>query len=1038
MVQYPFIDIAVHERVRGHFARGEALVLFSPDAENVFWANGAGARLFGHMQVYDFMESGPNTTDLTFGQMATTAKQLSQVGDQKSFLMRVSSGFQRATVQASVEFVEIANGETGILFSAPIHANSLRADEIAGDMIFGLGDDETHVAVLGETGQVMASSPGFERLGLPEHVITMLHDAVRGKPGHLVKRPVLLSGRYVPAAIGAISSNPALYLLFCVDEQKAEEAPLKDADAITDENNSSKTQDIEAQSNTAATVGPNEPVEIRATSSDFKFDPDGRAVRFVWKIDAEGRFQEVSPDFAKVVGPNAADIIGKRFSDLADKLHLDPGNVISELLKRRDTWSGKTIFWPVENSNLRVPVDLAALPAYSRERTFDGFRGFGIVRVAGALEDEYEDGLTLSETPSVTETGELAVDTETAVPTSTPDTSWTPSAEEPPALRIAETPSRRHSDKVIRLEERRGLGEESLSAAEKAAFHEIARQLGAKMPAPDEQVETVSPGKEAEATSNKVVEPSDIPEGQERAEPDLLRDSLQNPFFASVRRTDQGLTEEFVANLPVAMLAHSGDKLIYANPEFFKLTGYENLDALKAAGGIDALLERDENANPDTSAMLLVTADGRMEPVSAKLQSVRWEGASALMLSIAPVAIAPSQPQPIAEPETEAPSATNEELEALRAEVDELRSILETATDGVVLVSETGEIRSMNRSALALFNYSAEETEGKPFAMLFAHESQKSVADYLAGLSGNGVASLLNDGREVIGREAGGGNVPLFMTMGTLSTANGYCAVIRDITQWKKTEAELRDAKRSAETASAHKSDFLASVSHEIRTPLNAIIGFAEMMANEGFGPIGHPRYIEYANDIGRSGRHVLDIVNDLLDISKIEAGQMDIEFGAVGLNDVIAEAVSLVQPQANAQRVIIRTSLSQSVPEVVADSRSVKQIAINILSNAIKFTSSGGQIVVSTAYQPNGTVALRIRDTGTGMTREELEQAMKPFRQVATSRAPRKRGDGTGLGLPLTKAMTEANRANFAISSTPNEGTLVEITFPPQRVLAN
>jgi len=274
------------------------------------------------------------------------------------------------------------------------------------------------------------------------------------------------------------------------------------------------------------------------------------------------------------------------------------------------------------------------------------------------------------------------------------------------------------------------------------------------------------------------------------------------------------------------------------------------------------------------------------------------------------------------------------------------------------------------------------------------------------------------------------------MPIGRLTSSNGYCAVIRDITQWKRPEDELRTAKRAAETANAHKSEFLAHVSHEIRTPLNAIIGFADMMASERLGPVGHPRYIEYSNDIGRSGRHVLDIVNDLLDISKIEAGELDLDFIAVGLNETVSEAVSLVQPQANGQRVIIRTALSQAVPQVVADLRSIKQIVLNILSNAIRFTPSGGQIVVSTAYEANGSVVLRIRDTGIGMTRPELELAMKPFRQVAG--ASRKRGDGTGLGLPLTKAMVDANRANFAITSAPNEGTLVEITFPSQRVLAS
>jgi signal transduction histidine kinase len=151
----------------------------------------------------------------------------------------------------------------------------------------------------------------------------------------------------------------------------------------------------------------------------------------------------------------------------------------------------------------------------------------------------------------------------------------------------------------------------------------------------------------------------------------------------------------------------------------------------------------------------------------------------------------------------------------------------------------------------------------------------------------------------------------------------------------------------------------------------------------------------------------------------------------------MVQAAVSIVQPQANSQRVIIRTALSQAVPNVVADGRSIKQIVLNILANAIRFTPSGGQIIVSTSYEANGSVTLRIRDTGIGMSRSELEQAMKPFRQVSTG-TPRNRGDGTGLGLPLTKAMVDANRAQFAISSTPNEGTLVEVTFPSPRVLAD
>lgn len=179
----------------------------------------------------------------------------------------------------------------------------------------------------------------------------------------------------------------------------------------------------------------------------------------------------------------------------------------------------------------------------------------------------------------------------------------------------------------------------------------------------------------------------------------------------------------------------------------------------------------------------------------------------------------------------------------------------------------------------------------------------------------------------------------------------------------------------------------------------------------------------------------MLDLVNDLLDISKIEAGEQEMTYEAVSLNDALAETVATMQPQANRERVIIRSSLAPKLPDVVADLRSVRQIGLNIISNAVRYTQAGGQVIVSTALEPSGDVSMRVRDTGVGMTQGEIEQALKPFRQINSLKRPR--GDGTGLGLPLTKAMVEANRARFSISSTPGEGTLVEIVFPSTRVLA-
>ncbi|MFN3317845.1 MAG: ATP-binding protein [Allorhizobium sp.] len=1232
--QYPFIDVAVHDLIRPRLARGEALVLFAPRLERVLWCNGAGARFFGAASIYDFLEEGPNRGDITFRQIETATQQLVAVGDTRSLMLRISSGFQKVPVTAVAECVEIRKGEPTILLAVPpLKRTDGSLRQLALELMSGFDDPDTHMAVLDGDGGLVASSEGFAGLGITPQTARMLVNLVEADADRLVKRPIPTGRGYLPAAIGKIADEPGLHLLFTVEtilgqmdpsddfSNDADEdlpiavaEPVRADDTVADDVSAPSAGDLDIQSadeteaeapahaedmpspavpfeSVMAAIGDIEEIEAGTDDLDeidvadddaseddiapeeaddvvepepesaavetvespetldeeasvpveivaeepapvvepvqaprlsappvtpapvaeperFIFSQDRRATRFVWKIDSEGRFSEVSSEFAQAVGPRAADINGVAFSDLAALFNLDPEGKIGELLKKRDTWSGKTIYWPVEGTTLVVPVDLAALPTYTRNRDFDGFRGFGIVRVADAQEDPEAIGMTFvepevsadslsDEAPltdseraeelaeflselsegenhppedfieeQVAEAGEQrlealvddaddsgddlepeAEDDIDAAPVHQADEpAPRPAGFEPPVLRVMEPRKPAMPDKVVQLQDHRQRQRDSLTPGEQAAFQEIARKLDPLgLRAKVEQSLTASEPPvlrtEASAPVVKAPEPPAPPAAPIAAvETPLPEPQTERP----TGKRERSLTAEIIDLMPVALLVHVGDRLIHANPEFFSLTGYKTLAELDEAGGLDTLIQRRDLETPGDEAgqVVALCADDRLLPVTARLQSVRFEETSALMLALIAQPELQTQPEPDLEPAvvTAAPVAAptqTVEIARLKVEVDELRSILETATDGVVILDADGDIRSMNRAASALFNFDDMETRGKPFVMLFAHESQKSILDYLNGLSGHGVASVLNDGREVIGREASGGFLPLFMTIGRLNSSNGYCAVIRDITQWKRTEEELRNAKRAAETANAHKTDFLARVSHEIRTPLNAIIGFADMMANEHFGPVGHPRYGEYAHDIVRSGRHVLDIVNDLLDISKIEAGEMELDFSSVGLNEMVQAAVSIVQPQANSQRVIIRTALSQAVPNVVADGRSIKQIVLNILANAIRFTPSGGQIIVSSAYEPNGSVVLRIRDTGIGMSRSELEQAMKPFRQVSTG-TPRNRGDGTGLGLPLTKAMVDANRAQFAISSTPNEGTLVEVTFPSPRVLAD
>ncbi|MBZ9769184.1 PAS domain S-box protein [Mesorhizobium sp. CA6] len=960
-------------------------------------------------------------------------------------------------------------------------------------------------------------------------------------------------------------------------------------------------------------------------------DRSAPPLRFVWRTDAEGRFSALSPEFADIVGQPAADVIGRRFKDVAATFGLDASGEIAGLLDRRDTWSGRSVLWPVAGTGLKIPVDLAALPVYGRSRAFEGFRGFGVARSADAVVDPEALGMAL--VPNAAPAG--------ATPGG-PDASGDQPAEqtplekprpedpfrgEVPALTIVPKPERRFADKVIRLAEHRQpandkqpgsdtpANHKGLSILERSAFREIGERLrkdssapaeerapeadkrpdaavagedaakvkeaasetradasqplppdaaehddsaqGATLSTPSEaddvkaaEAETeaedqddlarldgidgaaeindaglaetsavsgsllnfadggkptedagvapVSQNEQAEGAreaaepaaakpQRPVEEPAALPvaAGQPASDAtaddsmtaDDFRDAQDNEDWAGSDTDAAKAAEEqpeeldataatrqrldvpplklsgfvpsafstgeeakapdtsILARLPVPLLIHSGDMLHYANDAFLELTGYDALDDLADAGGLGALFADPYAEDPATDesdhSLKLKTRQGQEFPIDALLRSVPWRGGKALMLVV----------RRSGEDDAAHFTAANDEpalqpdVPELKSRIAEMRTIIDTATDGVVLIGRDGNIRSISRPAEALFGFDSDEVAGKPFASLFAIESQRAARDYLAGLSEPGVASVLNDGREVIGREAQGRFIPLFMTIGRLPNDSGFCAVVRDITQWKRAEEDLTQARAVAERASSQKTDFLARISHEIRTPLNAIIGFSELMVDEKFGPITNDRYRDYLRDINRSGNHVLDLVNDLLDISKIEAGQQEMDYEAVSLNDTLAETVAMMQPQANRERVIIRSSFASRLPEVVADLRSVRQIALNILSNAIRYTQAGGQVIVSTAYEASGDVVMRVRDTGIGMTQAEIEQALKPFKQINALK--RGRGDGTGLGLPLTKAMVEANRARFAITSTPGEGTLVEVGFPSTRVLA-
>ncbi len=974
---HAFLDLAALPAIGSALLAAAPVLLYAADGRRILFANAAGAAFMGDGSIAQLLERRLSAA-LPAGEAVARFARSVPIGARRLERIRFHVGGRLTNVAADCRHVELPGEGTGVLvtIAAPTTARAPLAER-ARALVEDLANDDCLVAVAGLDGRPLALAGGFDTLAAGEAAIEQLAAAVATSGERLLKR-VLRVGDFRRAAGAARFSSEGLDGLLTIlgpaeriafepepPATVAVQIPVVDnltsvapltvssgtasaaADGLAQPDEAemaapdvppaAETAEAEAEPTLAESIdappeavtardedtavepagldeseaerAPDEPVAAEATVPEapaeaasqpaFAFVAPRGPVRFVFQMDAETRFTFVSADLAAIVGPVAGDIVGKSWAEVAAARGLEGARNLAAVLARRDTWSGVTLEWPADGTRQRVAVDLAALPAFARDRRFEGYRGFGVIRPIERRQEEPE----------------ARPEPEARLEMGTQQDSVPPSEIVAPAV----------TSNVVRLPRAAAPAAETerLSVPEQEAFRRIAAALGAEDSA-------------RRSSAVREATPASVTEAAPTAE------------------------------LPAAV---------------------EPVD---------------------------------MAPVEAP---------------VAPETDASPAVEPVAEPAAPAPSAPLEALHAVEQKLVELEAILDTATDGILVVDQDGLVERLNRSAEALFGIETAAVAGHRFTELLAEESRKSALDYLDGLTRNGVASVLNDGREVIGRVPQGGLIPLFMTMGRLPAAGKFCAVLRDITQWKNAEEELINARRAAETASMQKSDFLAKISHEIRTPLNAIIGFSEVMMEERFGPIGTERYKEYLRDIHVSGAHLMSLINDLLDLSKIEAGKLDLAFQAVSLNDLVMECVAVMQPQANRERIIIRTSISDQVPNIVADARSIRQIVLNLLSNAVKFTLAGGQVIVSTVMEESGEVTLRIRDTGVGMSASDIETALKPFRQLATSRE--RRSDGTGLGLPLTKALVEANRAAFAIDSTVGQGTLVRVTFPPTRVLA-
>ena len=373
--------------------------------------------------------------------------------------------------------------------------------------------------------------------------------------------------------------------------------------------------------------------------------------------------------------------------------------------------------------------------------------------------------------------------------------------------------------------------------------------------------------------------------------------------------------------------------------------------------------------------------------------------------------------------------------EQLRESDEKLRLITNSIAAMICVADRAGICVFANEFQCEFFGADVETAAGFPMSEIFgksyaARHQQLDAKIFETGESLDGLEETYS-GRDGERRTFQTTKTPLFDAQGRVANV---VTVSVDITERKLTERALQEAKEQAEAGNRIKTEFLASMSHELRTPLNAVIGFADIMRAEMLGPIGNPRYREYSEDIRASAEHLLAIIDDLLDVSTIEAGRLVLKEELVKPEQLLRESLRVLAPQATDAGVELRLDCRESLPALRADSRRMKQILLSVLSNGVAFTPKGGRVTLSAVNAETGGLRIIVMDTGHGMSETDIPLAKARFGRVET--AATSRPSGAGLGLPLAIELARLHGGRLDISSRPGEGTTVTIDLPPERCL--
>ena len=484
-------------------------------------------------------------------------------------------------------------------------------------------------------------------------------------------------------------------------------------------------------------------------------------------------------------------------------------------------------------------------------------------------------------------------------------------------------------------------------------------------------------------------------------------------------RQDGGVPAELDA-VPLALVVYRDADILYLNRAAGRMLGYGSAEELTLDGGVETLFAgKGTVAEPDAKGVptrRIRRSDGTTLDLVTGLRTIRWQAKTAFLLTLR-------------RPDIAAKAVENGGPAALPA-----GALLDVLPLGVLSLAGDGIIHSANTKAGELLGQPVDALLGQPFTDLLCEPHRRAALDDLHAL----MRGELRPARAVygLGTDLPDGSVPdLDLTLRRVERGDGFglVALLADAAQRR---ADLR-ARQAAEAELARlmreRSAFLKRISHELRTPLNAIVGFSEVMMEERFGPLGSTRYRDYAHDIQESGSRLIGMVGDLMDLVRLQESEGEATGGEVALNEIVSACVANVYGRAGERRVIIRCSLAQDLPLVRADRESLLQIVANLLDNSVRLTQAGGQVIVSTNPLDNGGVAVRVRD-GSRLDAGLLRATVSPF-DIELETSPS--GTTPSLGLPLTRALAQANGANFSIDSEAGRGTITQVLFPPERVFA-